>query len=91
MKKISLSPEALAALNAESDEPIKVPPKPLPLKAQNIISMGVREAMFGPTMKPSLRSRLLMWTSHAAIKASWAADHWQKMQTAKKIKDALLA
>lgn len=87
--KINLSPEALAALNADGAE-IKAPPKPLSNKTIQIIRMGVARVLFGPTMRPNFNSQLLTFVSFAAIKASWAADHWQRMQTAKKIRNALM-
>jgi hypothetical protein len=78
MKKVSLSPEALAALNADNPEPLKAPPKPLSKKAVQIIRMHVAEVLFGPTLKPTLKQQLLGYSSFAAIKAGWAADHFQR-------------
>ena len=78
MKKISLTPEALAALNADSDEPIEAAPAPkvLPKAIQRVLHEHVARAVFGPLMGPTVRQRLTLWTSHAAIKASWAADNF---------------
>ena len=58
--------------------PLPAPPKPLPAKAQRVIQKQVVKAVFGPSMKPTFRHRCLGWTSFNAIKASWAADHWQR-------------
>ena len=80
MRKISLDSEALAAL--EADGAVKFD-KPLPDKAIQIIRRGVAKAIFGPTMKPAFKSQLLTFVSFAAIKASWAADHWQRRQRIK--------
>ena len=75
--KISLPPEALAAL--EADGAVKFD-KPLPDKAIRVIRQGIAKAVFGPSMKPTFKSQLLTFVSFAAIKASWAADHWQRRQ-----------
>ena len=77
MKKISLDPAALAALNAESPKPIRSP-KPLPDKMIQIIRRGLAVTLFGPTMLPTFKSQLLTFSSVAAIKTSWAADHFQR-------------
>ncbi len=82
MRKITLSPEAMAALNAEDAE-LKVPPKPLPDKAIQMIRKRAVKTLFGPSMKPTFKQQLLTFPSYAAIKASWAADHWQKMMEVK--------
>jgi len=87
IKRVSLSPEALAALNA--DEVVVKPRKKLSQKAQRTTSMKARELLFGPTMKPTFKQQLLTFSSFAAIKASWAADYWQRQQTAKKIMTGL--
>ncbi len=80
MRKISLTPEALAELNAESDEPIQAPPalKVLPPKMRHAVHEQVARTVFGPLMKPTLQQWLDMWTSHIAIKASWAADNFMR-------------
>jgi len=80
MKKISLSPEAMAAL--EKDSAVKFN-KPLPDKALKIIRMIVAESVFGPTMKPKFKQQLLYFSSFIAIKSSWAADHFLKMMEKK--------
>lgn len=77
MEKISLSPETLAALNTESDEPLKAPPKPLSNKAIRIIRKRIVENLFGPPMRPTFKQQLLVFVSFAAVKSSWAADYWQ--------------
>lgn len=77
--KVSLSPEDLAALNAESNEPIKAPLKPLPLAIVQTIRRQIAETFPGPFINPSFKSRLLMFVSLEAIKAGWAADHFQRM------------
>ena len=77
MKKLSLDPKAIAALNAEGAE-LATPSKPLSNETVNVIRRGMARAVFGPTMMPTFRQRCLMWTSGAAIKASWAADHFQR-------------
>ena len=85
IRKISLPPEALAALNADRVVPLKAPPKPWPLKAQMVIRNQVAKTFFGPSMRPTFKQQLLTFSSFAAVKASWAADYWQRKQTAKKI------
>lgn len=75
--KIELSPEALAALEADGKTKLVEPPKPLPDKVVQIIRQGLAKALFGPTMRPRFRAQLFGYTSFAAIKASWAADWWQ--------------
>ena len=77
MEKINLDPQAIAALNAEGAE-LKAPSKPLSDKAVQIIRRSVARTVFGPSMQPTLRQRCRMWTSFAAIKASWAADNFQR-------------
>lgn len=82
--KITLPPEALAALNAESDEPIKAPPKPLPMAVQRLIHEQVAKAVHGPSMRPTFKQQLLHFPSYAAMKAVWAADHFQRMAAERK-------
>lgn len=77
VRKISLDPEALAAL--EADGAVKFD-KPLPDKVIRVIRQSVAKAIFGPTMRPRFRPQLLTFVSFAAIKSSWAADHWQRRQ-----------
>jgi hypothetical protein len=77
VRKISLTPEALAALNAESTEPVRPAPQPLPPMAVQVIRKQIAEAVFGPSMKPTFRQQLLAFSSFSAIKAGWAAAHWQ--------------
>jgi len=86
--KIELSPEALAALNAEGAE-LKAPPKPLNPMGVHACRRAVARAVFGPTMKPTFKQQLLAFPSYAAVKAVWAADHFQKVQTAKRIIEGL--
>lgn len=74
IRKISLDPEALAAL--EADGKIKFD-RPLSAKVIQTIRQSVARRMFGPTMKPSFRQQLLTFPSYAAFKACWAADWWQ--------------
>ncbi len=74
IRKISLDPETLAAL--EADGAVKFD-KPLPAKAIQVIRQGIAKAIFGPTMRPAFKSQLLTFVSFAAIKVSWAADYWQ--------------
>ena len=83
IRKISLDPEALAALNADRVVPLKAPPKPLSAKAVQAIRKQVAEALFGPSMKPTFKQQLLTFSSFAAVKASWAADWWQLKMTEK--------
>ncbi len=77
MEKITLSPEAMAALNAGGAE-LKAPPKPLPMKAQRVIQERIAKTLLGPSMKPNFKQQLLTFPSYAAIKASWATDHFQR-------------
>jgi len=83
MKKISMSPEAMAALKADGG--VVKPRKTLRLPDVSLIRIrqGMARIMFGPSMKPTHRERLLQFTSFAAIKASWAADYWQSQQSRK--------
>ena len=74
IRKVSLSPEALAALEADGDVKFD---KPMSNKAIQIIRQGVARAIFGPTMRPAFKPQLLSFVSFAAIKSSWAADWWQ--------------
>jgi len=80
VRKISLDPAALAAL--EKDGAVKFD-KPLPPKVVQIIHKRVMKALFGPSMKPTFKQQLLQYSSFAAIKASWAADYWQNKMTEK--------
>ncbi len=84
MKKISMNPEAMAALQSAEGEVAK-PRKAIriPQVSAARIRQDMMRVMFGESMKPTNKARLLMWTSHAAVKAAWAADHWQKMQAEK--------
>jgi len=82
VRKINLDSEALAALNAEGAE-LKEPPKPLPDEAVQIIHQQVARVVFGLSMRPTFKQQLLAFVSFAAIKSSWAADHFQRMQKVK--------
>lgn len=73
-RKVSLSPEALAAL--EADGRVKFD-KPLPDKAIHVIREQIVKTLFGPSMKLPIKGQLLTFVSFAAIKASWVADWWQ--------------
>ena len=74
IRKISLDPEALAAL--EADRAVKFD-KPLSDKTIQVIRKVLAKTLFGPTMRLRFRPQLLTFVSFAAIKASWAADYWQ--------------
>ncbi len=80
VRQVNMSPEALAALNAVSDKPIK---KPLSVKTINVIRQRVAKTLHGPLMKPTLRQQLLGFPSYRAVAAVWAADHFQKMYSSK--------
>lgn len=80
IRKITLDPEALAALEANVEVKFD---KPLLGKVIRTIRQGLAKAIFGSTMKPTFKSQLLTFVSFAAIKASWAADHWQSKMTEK--------
>ena len=83
MRKISLDPEALAALNAEGTiMPVGLP-KSLPDDVVQVIRKQIAGTVFGPSMKPTFRQQLFTFVSFAAIKASWAADNFQRMQRRK--------
>ncbi len=79
-QKIELSEEALAALKASGFTP---PPEPLPLWMQVEIREQVRETFFGRNLKPPFKIQCLGWTSFRAIKAVWAADHFERMNKEK--------
>lgn len=72
MKRITMTPEAMAALNANG------PIRPMSDKMIQVIRKGVARAMFGPTLRPTFRWQLLTFSSFAAIQASWAADNFQR-------------
>ncbi len=74
IRTVSLSPEALDALEADGE--IKFD-KPMSDKAIRVIRRSMARKVFGPTMMPTLKPQLLTFVSFAAIKASWAADWWQ--------------
>lgn len=74
MEKISLPPEALAALEADGKITFD---KPLPPKVIQTIRQNVARRLFGPTMKPTFKQQLLTFPSYAAFSACWAADWWQ--------------
>ncbi len=76
VRKLTVPSEAKAALNE--------PPKPLSVEVLMSIRRVVARDVFGPTLRPTFKQRLLEFSSIAAIKAGWAADHWQKMQRKKK-------
>jgi hypothetical protein len=80
VRKITLDPEALAALEADTEVKFD---KPLSGRAVNIIRRGMARAVFGPTMMPRFRQRCLSESSYVAIKACWAADWWQLKMTEK--------
>lgn len=48
-------------------EPAAVPPKKVHPLVQRIVAMRLRRQMFGPTMRPAKKERLLMWTSFDAL------------------------
>lgn len=77
MRKISLDPEALAALNADGAE-LKAPPKPLSHEVIQVIRRQVAETFFGPLMGPTFKQQLIGYSSFRAIKAIWAADNFQR-------------
>ncbi len=77
VKHLALNPQAIATLNAAGAK-LKAPAKPLSDKAVQIIRRSVARTVFGPSMQPTLRQRCRMWTSFAAVKAGWAAAHWQQ-------------
>lgn len=74
--KVTLSPEALAALEADGDVKFDRPLHPTVVRACR--AQVVRVA-FGPTMKPTFNQQLLTFSSFAAIKAGWAANHFERM------------
>lgn len=76
MKKISLDPAALAAL--EADGAVKFN-RPLPIEVLRACRAQVAGAAFGLTMKPTFKRQLFTFSSFAAIKAGWAADHFERM------------
>lgn len=82
IRKVSLDPAALAALEKDGDVKFTRPP---PLKAQRVIRERVLKALYGPTMKPTFKQQLLGFPSYRALTAVWAASYWQRQQTAKKI------
>lgn len=80
MMKVNLPPEALAALNKTSDEPVikAAPVMVLPERAQRVAHAQVMHSLFGPSMKPTFRQQLLHYSSFAAIKASWESDEFSR-------------
>ena len=56
-------------------EPLSPMNNPLPEWIVASIRAPLFRAIFGPTMRPSFQSRLLMWTSRAAINAH---DHCEQ-------------
>lgn len=81
MKKISMNPEAMAALqSAEGEVAKKKSTLRLPRESRLRLREDMLRTLFGDTMLPTFRARLLMYSSFAAIKHHWAATHWQKMQ-----------
>lgn len=81
--KINLTPEAIAALNADADVPLKAPPRPMPTQIVQLIRRQVAEVIFGPSLKPTFRQQLLRFSASRAIKACWAADNFQRMARAR--------
>lgn len=77
MKTISLTPEALAALNAEGDEPIKAAPV-LPPKMRRLLHEHVAKAAYGPLMKPPFKTQLMYHSSFGATLASRASDKFMQ-------------
>ncbi len=73
-RRITLDPEALAAL--EADGAVKFD-RPLPPKVIQTIRQSVARRLFGPTMTPTIKQRLLTFPSYSAFNACWAADWWQ--------------
>ena len=80
--KITLPADALAALNAEGAE-LKAPPKPLNPMVVYACRRTVARAVFGPIMHKIFKQQLLTFVSFDAIKAHWAANHFQKMGKAR--------
>ena len=76
-RKVNMPPEALAALNAVSDEPIRVPPKPLSAETVNVIRKRVAETLRDSLIQPTFKQQLLGFPSYRAVMACWAADWWQ--------------
>ena len=83
MRKISLDPEAMAALEVAGNTKLRGPPNILPQWAQQVILKQVAETFFDPSMRPTFKAQLLGYSSFRAIKANWAADHFQRMMEAK--------
>ncbi len=81
--KINLTPEAIAALNADADVPLKAPPKPLPPRAVQVIRKQIAEVVFGPSLRPTFKQQLLGFSASRAVHASRAADHFQRMARAR--------
>ena len=74
IRKITLDPKAVAALEADTEVKFD---KPLSDKAIQVIRKQIAKTLFGPSMKPPIKGQLLTFVSFAAIKSSWAADWWQ--------------
>ena len=79
MGKINLDPTTVATLNAEGAK-LAAPPKPLSNKMIQVVHNWVAKVLFGLSTEPTFKQQLFVWSSHAAIKASWAADYWQGRQ-----------
>ena len=72
MKKISLDSATAAALD------LPEPPRPLPIRAQQTIHMQVREARFGPLMKPLFRDLLAHSSSTLALLGG-VSGYWRRV------------
>jgi len=78
--KLSLPPEAIAALEADGRTKIT---RPLSDKEILIIRKIAARTLFGPSMRPTFKQQILTFSSFAAIKTSWVATYWQKIQRMK--------
>lgn len=72
--KDALSPEKFEAAK-KTDEEIRREIAGRNLIAQ-VCAQHVRDKVFGPGWSPTLKQRLLMWSSHNVIKTVWASERY---------------
>ena len=91
MRKINMSPEAMAALQSAEGGVIKPTAPPLKLPRVSLLRLrnNMLHTLFGEAMQPTFRARLLMYSSFAAILATWRADNFLRRATARKIIEGL--
>lgn len=75
-RKISLSPEAMAAL--QSDEKVVDFSKPLSPKVVRIIRKQIMQNVFGPNMRPTFRQQLLQFVSLGVLATVKQGREWRE-------------